>query len=261
MQKKLSMILLVAIFGGILVFFNSQGALDSTFNVLSQATSPVGTYFSNTGGNISGFFGSLFNVGNLQKENADLSGKVNELEAELAKLKDAAKENESLRKDLDFVRDTKFNYESASVIAYEPSNLRGMITINKGTNDGIKVGKATVFEGFLIGRVSEVGKDYAKIQLVTDPTSAIPVSLQNSSTKGLAKGELGQGLFMDKIPQGERIEQGDTVITSGLGGELPKGIILGTVDSIETKENSLFSKAQIRPQVDLSHILRVLIIK
>ncbi len=261
MQKKISMILVVMFFGLILVFLNSQGSLNSAFDIYSQITSPVSTLFSKAGSGISDFFGSLLNVGSLQKENAWLEEKVNKLEAEVVNLKDAKEENESLKKDLKFISEKKIDYESASVIAYEPSNLRGMITINKGLKNNIKEGKAVVFEGFLIGRISEVGEEYSKIQLITDPTSAIPVAIQNSNTKGIAKGELGSGLIIEKVPQGEKIEEGDTVVTSGLGGELPRGIILGKVENIERKENSLFSNAKIRPQVDLTHILRVLVIK
>lgn len=260
MQKKLSIILLALFFGLVLVFMNSQGFLSGASDFTGNAISPATTFLSNSSTGITGFFSGIFNIGKLQEENAVLSDKVNQLEVEKARLMEVQNENDSLRADLDFVKKTSLTYMPSEVIAYDPSNIRAMITIDKGTKDNVKVGMAVVNEGFLVGRIAEVGDEYSKVMIVTDPSSAIPVSVQGSSTNGLIRGQLGSGLMMEKIPQGDKVDVGDTVITSGLGGEIPRGIIIGQVEELESKENSLFVNARVRPQARLSNILRVLVI-
>jgi rod shape-determining protein MreC len=163
--------------------------------------------------------------------------------------------------ELGFTTAHNYSYEAAEVLAFDPSNVRGMVTINRGQKNGLKNGMAVISDGFLVGRISEVTDNTSKVQLIVDPTSAIPVTLQSADTNGLASGQIGFGLTMDKIPQGEQIKEGDTVITSGLGGEIPKGLILGTVEKITRQENSLFVSAKVRPSANLGSLFRVIVIK
>lgn len=261
MQKKLSIILVVIVFGALLIFVNSKGYLDSAFAATRGVSAPLSLFFTQLSGKTSGMFSGLLNLGKLQKDNAELKDNVNKLQAEVAQLTEAKKENEQLKKDLGFVTVNNFQYEPAEVVAYDPSNLRGMLTINKGSQAGLKSGMAVISDGFMIGRVSDVSEKSAKIQLITDPTSAIPVTLKSANTNGLAKGGIGFGLTMQKIPQGEQIKEGDTVISSGLGGEIPKGLILGVIEKITRQENSLFIDANVRPSADMGNLTRLIVIK
>lgn len=261
MQRKISIILLAVVFGAILVFANSKGLLSGGKEATNTVVAPIGTFFSDAGSNITGFFSGIFNIGSLQEENARLSEELNRYKSENARLLEVQEENRSLRLDLGFAEKSGFDYVAARVTAYDPSDVRGMLTISSGEADGVKVGMAAVHEGFLVGRVDEVGESYARIMLVTDPLSALPVSIQGTDTSGIARGELGSGLVMEKIPQGDSVETGDMVITSGLGGEIPRGIIIGKVEKVESKENSLFVSANIRPEARLQDVLRVLVIK
>jgi rod shape-determining protein MreC len=261
MQKKLSIILVVIVFGAILIFANSKGYLAGAFETTKVIGAPISLFFTQLSGGTSGFFTNLFNLGKLQRDNAELRDTVNKLQAEVAQLSEAKKENEQLRTDLGFVRDNKYQYEPSDVISFDPSNLRGMLSINRGSVHGIKSGMAVISNGFMVGKISEVSDKTSKVQLITDPTSAIPVTLKSANTNGLAKGGIGFGLTMEKIPQGEQINQGDTVITSGLGGEIPKGLILGIIEKITRQENSLFIDAVVRPSAELGNLSRLIVIK
>lgn len=261
MQKRLSIILIVIIFTAMLIFANSQGYLNNSMNLTKKITAPVSLFFSQFSGQTSGFFSGIFRIGKIQKENAEFKDKVNKLEAEVAQLSEDKKENERLKTLLGFVTTNKYSYEATEVLAFDPSNLRDMVTINKGKKNGLSSGMAVISDGFLVGRIAEVETDTAKVLLITDPTSAVPVTVQSSSTNGIAKGQIGFGLSMEKIPQGEQIKEGDVVITSGLGGEMPKGLILGEVDKIERQENSLFVMALVRPSADTNSLSRLIVIK
>lgn len=261
MQKKISIVLLIIVFIAILVFIESKGFLGNTFSFTQKITTPFSIFFSDFSHQTSDTFSGVFKLSKLQKENAEIKDANNRLQAEVAQLQEAKKENEKLRADLRFITATNYTYEAAEVTVFEPSNLRGMVTINKGSKQGLKPGLAVISEGFMIGKIAEVSESNAKVLLITDPSSAIPVTLQQANTSGLAKGQIGTGIAMEKIPQGEQIKEGDTVITSGLGGEVPRGLILGYITKIEKQDNTLFVTADIRPAANLHSLSRVIIIK
>lgn len=261
MQKKFSMILLVALFAGMLIFANTKGFLDGAKKSAYDFSAPVGVFFSERSNGASRFFGGIFALGKLQKENGILRDQVNRLQAEVAQLSEAKKENVSLKKDLGFKTKNNFSYEPAEVIAFDPAMLRGTVLINKGSKDGLKVGMAAISEGFLAGKVLEVSESTAKVQLVTDPQSAIPATIQSTNTNGIVRGEIGFGMVLEKVPQGDPVKVGDMVITSGLGGEMPKGLVMGKIEKIESEKNSLFITANVRPSADLRSLYRLIIIK
>lgn len=261
MQKKLSIILVVAVFASMLLFLNTKGVLTPAFDSIKSVSAPTSIFFSNISEKTASIFTSVFSLRKLQKENAELRDNVNKLQAEVAQLSEAKKENEALKNDLGFVTGNSFAYEAVQVMAFDPSNLRGVLTINKGGDSGLRTGMAVISNGFMIGRISEVSSQTAKIQLVTDPNSAIPVTLKSESTNGIARGGIGFGLTMEKIAQGEKIKEGDIVISSGLGGEVPKGLVLGTVEKIIRQENSLFIEATVRPSANLGTLSRLIVIK
>lgn len=261
MQKKLLLVLVALFFGSILVFFNSQGFLSGAKESIGGVGSSISVYFSKTGSGVASFFSGIFRIGDLQSENADLRNRLNKLEAENAKLVELRKENESLKKDLNFVKASGFDYLAAEVIAFDPSDLRSLVTINKGSRDGLKNGLAVVSEGFLIGRISEVSENHSNIMLITDPTSTIPAEVQETGARGLIRGNLGAGIILERVHQGETVDVGNKVITSGIGGEVPRGIIVGEVGNLERKENSLFINASIKAEARISNVLRVLVIK
>ena len=261
MPKKVSVILVIVLFAAMLIFAGNKGLLSGFETAGRNMTAPVGIFFSDFSGRSSGFFSGIFKLGKLQAENAFLKDNLNRLQAEVAQLEEQKKENERLKALLGFVSANKFSYEAASVIAYDPSNIRGNLTVNKGKKDGIAEGMAVISDGFLIGRIYAVDEHSSIVRLLTDPLSAIPVSVQNTGTTGIANGQIGYGLSMEKIPQGEKITKGDTVVTSGLGGEIPRGLIVGTVEKITRQENSLFVTADIMPSADLASLSRLIIIK
>lgn len=261
MQKKFSIALLIIVFVAILVFIQSKGFLGNTFSNVNKLTTPFSIFFSDISHQTADTFSGIFNLSKLQTENAEIKDTNNRLQAEVAQLQEAKKENDKLRADLKFVSSANYSYEAAEITVTEPSNLRSVLMINKGKKDGITSGMAVISEGFMIGKIFEVSDSNSKVMLITDPSSAIPVTLQQANTNGLAKGQIGTGIAMEKIPQGEQLKEGDTVITSGLGGEVPKGLILGYITRIEKQDNSLFVTADIRPAANLHSLSRVIVIK
>ena len=97
--------------------------------------------------------------------------------------------------------------------------------------------------------------------LITDSTSSIPATLQSKEITGIARGKIGNGITMEQVPQSDNVVKGDTVITSGLGGDFPKGLIIGKVDEVQKVSGSIFQNVVLRPAVELTRIERVMIVR
>lgn len=256
---------------GLIVFFliTSLVALfvfDNFFNLalgnrIGTVLRPIGIVFEDIGSNISGFFRGFVNIGNLQKENTELKDKLNQALVEVAKLSDAQKENLALKRDLGFKNDNGFELVAAKVVFFDPSNIRDTITINVGSRDGIKNNNVVISEGFLVGRVIDVKETSAKIKLISDPDSAVPSTVISSNITGITKGKIGNGLELEQVPQSEKVNQADKVVTSGLGGEYPKGLIIGKIEEVQKISGSIFQQIIVKPIIDLTKLERVMVIK
>lgn len=220
--------------------------------------SPVGIVLSSTGQKIGSFLGNITRIGTLQKENRVLNERLDGALTEIARLSEAKKENDSLRADLGFKQSSALNLVPAEVAYFDPS-LRDGITVRVSNTDGIKLGNVVLSEGYLIGRVSSIDGNNVRVLLITDSTSSIPATLLGKDITGITRGKIGSGLTLEQVPQNDNVVRGDTVITSGLGGDLPKGLIVGKVDDVQKISGSIFQSIVLRPALDLTRIERVMI--
>jgi rod shape-determining protein MreC len=112
----------------------------------------------------------------------------------------------------------------------------------------------------LVGRVVEVFASYSRVQLVTDPDTAVNVRFQTSRTEGILSAELNGELLVDLIDLNAELSEGELVLTSGLGGKYPTNIPIGQVISIRRRDFDLFQTATIQPSVDFDSLNIVLVI-
>lgn len=184
----------------------------------------------------------------------------NNLLQQNVQLSEAEKENEALRAQLGFQQKSTFKTVPAEVIAKDPTDIQKIFEISVGKKQGIKNGMPVISSGFLIGKISEVHYNTSKVLLITNPNSIINGILQKSRTYGLVYGEIGFGLTMNSIPQGVQINIGDIVVTSGLGGDFPKGLILGKVSGIISKQGEMFQTAKLSSMIDFAKLETVFVI-
>jgi rod shape-determining protein MreC len=261
-MKKISFLIffsvIIIIFS--LLFFKSKGSFSSVDSGVTKIFQPVGMVFVSSASGIGDFFSNIGNIGNLQKENKELRSQINKLESEVARMTVAEKENESLKRELNFKTNSGFQTVTANITFFDPTNIRESIMINKGAKDGIKEKMAAASEGFLIGKVVEVYSDSSKILLIADPMSSVPALLPEVSATGLVQGQVGIGLQMTQVSQETDLKKGQIAVTSGLGGEYPKGLVIGKVENITKKNNSIFQTASLRSLIDFRSLERVQII-
>lgn len=243
-----------------LIILHNLGFLKIPERFLVNIFSPVGKVLNISTNSGKGILGSIRGLKNLEKENKDLRERLNESEAEIVNLQEAKAENDSLRKELAFKQSTDLELISANIVMYDTKSVKQTIVIDKGEKDGLKSGMIILSEGFLVGKIYETRADISKAYLVTDISSAIPAYVQNSTATGSVKGKLGYGMSLEMIPQGDVLKQGQLVITSGLGGEYPKGLIIGKIDNVDQGNNSTFQSASIRPEVNFKFLERVMVV-
>ncbi len=148
------------------------------------------------------------------------------------------------------------------VVGQEPNPYLRTITINVGQADGVSVGMPVVTGGaVLVGRVVETGLHTSKVRLVTDTGHSVAAILQQSRATGLVVGQADGSLRMLYIPQEDTVQVGDIVLTSGLGGAFPRGLILGQVVQVVKQDFALFQEAIVNPAVDYRRVELTLVVK
>jgi len=246
----------------IVIFVSLRGADNPAKGFILRLSSPFLKTFRIFSGGISGFFDFLGSIGDLKEENEKLFEENRTVFAENARLKDVEKENQVLRKELELAPRKNHELETAYIIAQDPQGLGNYFIIDKGADKGIKTGMpAIVSRGILVGRVTEVFSDTAKITLIADPESAVNAEVEDTGARGIVKGKYGLGIMMDMISQTEELKEGDTVISSGLGGEMPRGLLIGRIGKINQSDDKLFQQASILPSVDFSNLRILFIVK
>lgn len=211
---------------------------------------------------IAGFFGSFGRHGTLLAERDTLAARVAELEATVAKLENVESENVLLRKQLSFIEDAKYPSIVARPVTRVREGDRVFLIVNQGERSGVKLGMPVLSpEGALVGKVVKVGTSNAHVQVLTDTASVFGgVIARNEAAKGLVKGDHNLSVKMDMIPIDQNVVVGDLVVTAGIEVEVPRGILIGTVNAVHETPGAILKNAYITPAADLNnlHLLTIL---
>jgi rod shape-determining protein MreC len=196
----------------------------------------------------------------LREENDQLRERVIELERQNAELTEIAVANERLRGFLSFTKKIPKPTLPAELIGEDASSWFRTITINKGKIDGVDRGMVVVAAGGLVGHVTNTSRDVSKVLLITDYNSSVDAICQKSRARGIVQGKKGDLCDLNYVARREDVSLGERVITSGLGGRFPKGLIVGTVSRVEKKAYGVFQKVEITPAVDFRKLEEVFVI-
>lgn len=202
------------------------------------------------------------------EENAQLKYQVQGLKKDVQALQETLKEKESL---------SDYTLMKATVIRRNPSQWTELVTINRGENDGVEKNMAVITAAGLIGKIKSVAPNTATVQLLSseDPANRISAFIQptdKEKEKNKDKTEVF-GIIADydketkqlimtweEVPNGLKVEKGQLVTTSGMGGVFPKGLAIGMVEKVEPDENGLQKKVFINPAADFYDIEHVMVV-
>ncbi len=149
---------------------------------------------------------------------------------------------------------------TAEIVGKDPSLWFRTLTINRGSSDGVQKGMPVVTVEGVVGQILTSSPNYSKVLLATDPNSAVDVITQKTRVHGIVKG-LGRDAFgLNYVLKSAVVEKGDFVLTSGLGGVFPKGLMVGSVLEITNSRRGMFQKIEIEPAVDFSQLEHLIII-
>jgi rod shape-determining protein MreC len=240
LKKYIYLLLLVAVF----LVFNLTGFSKSIKNFFYVFSSPIQKTFWNAGIGFSDFFGSIFEGSILKEENTSLHLKIQELVGEIAALKELKKENEDLRGALDIGLAKEFQLMFCNIISKDIS--QDSILVNKGSKDGISKGLPVITpQKIILGRIGEVYDNFSEVILIYSEKSFFDAKISDKEISGVVKGKGNSGAYVDLIPKEKEILSGDVVITSSLGGNFPKGLLVGTIKEVKKSDVEAFQTADI----------------
>jgi len=259
-SRSLQTTIIFLVVGGILAL-SLGGFFGSASRQFNLVLIEVQTWFSTRFVGLQDFATAPRDIVTLRTDNAELEAQVSQLQAQVIELQQRVNETEILAALVDFSRrNPESTYKAAAVIGRDPSPFLHYIIINRGSNDDIRRGMPVVTNQGLVGRIDAVIADAARVQLVTDPASAVNVYLQNAETSAVAFGSVTGDVSLDLISQDVVVESGDLILSSGLGGGYPADLIIGQVVTLRSLEFELFQQATVQPAVDFSRLEIVLVI-
>ena len=181
----------------------------------------------------------------LREENARLREENQRLRSWHAAALRLDAENKSLREILNYRGPDRNTFVSARVVADGHGPFVKSMLVNIGSRDGIEKGQAAVTQLGLVGRVTELGERSARILMITDLNSRIPVLVEENRARAILAGDNSERPQLVFLPQGTKLRPGQRIVTSGHGGALPHGIPVGVVSSVDDN-----GSVRVRPFVD-----------
>lgn len=226
--------------------------------VVLRITGPVQAGFDNMVLGVANAWGHYLYLIDTVEDNRALLEENRTLRAVLIQSDEVRLENERLRLLLDFKETQEIATLPARVIAEDASSWFRTVMIDKGLEHGVTEGMPVVVAEGVVGRVVRSSPRFSRVLLITDASSAVASLLQHNRARGVCRGQ-GEQLVFDFVLRQEEVRVGDRVVTSGMGGVFPKGLVVGSVGSVERQEFGLFQAIEVVPAVDFSHLEEVLV--
>jgi len=231
----------------------ARGAARSALAPLEQTMTSAAAQFDH----VASIFGD---VSALRAENAKLRAADEQQRRQIVELQAAAKENAQLRQALDFQKSSGHRLVAADVIGAGPDALTRTMEIDRGTSEGVKPGMVVVTGAGLLGRVREAGPHAANVQTLADPQSRVNVYLSKSGLQGTVTG--GPAALALDLPRaiGVTVANGDWVLTSGVGGSFPRGLVVGEIATVTHRDTSTSDLAEVAWVNEPANVSFVLVI-
>jgi rod shape-determining protein MreC len=239
---------------------HETAAVTFTRQALLLVVSPFIRVTAATIHGVTGTWRDYVDLRSVRKENKRLQLETTMLKRRLDQLQDQALETQRLERLLAMRQASQAEFLTARVVGKDATNWFKTVLLDRGSLEGIRRNQPVLAPDGLVGRVVEVTPTSARVQLLTDPVSAVGGLVQRTRVTGIVSGNLGAGARVSYLPLMADVAVGDEVVTSGMGGVFPKGILIGRITSVERKSGALFQEATLQSAVDLSRLEEVLIL-
>lgn len=276
-NKRLFILLITLVLFIVVMGFSlaTRASLSWPENFLRDTTGFVQKMFYKPAGYVAGLFEDIGNLHDLAKENEQLKIVAAQYAREKALYNFIQAENESLKEKLHFTEAQKelykYDYRIAQVISQttEPSN--STIVIDLGSKDGVRPNMSVISVDGMVGVISQVSNFTSTVKLMTmmdtnDPNSQPPIAATALTKEGKSFGMVESynpetdRLLMTRIPPGDPIAVKDVILSSGIGGLYPRGLTIGTVESVKVGEFGLTSTAVIKPSAEFQDWKQLIVV-
>lgn len=264
---RLGVVILAVVLVALLAGRVMGGRADFLTNAIVTVREPIRQAASSVADWLDNLYGYLFEYEQLKAVNESLRIQLAEAQEEARSGRDALDENERFRNLLGFAeKHSDFVFESARIVSWSASNWGSSFTINKGEKNGLEVGDCVVNEyGALVGQISELGESSATVRTLIDVDTSIGALVGADGSAAMLMGDytlMRQGqVKVTWLTEGAQLFLEDDVLTSGSGGLIPQGIVIGSVASIQSEAGGQTEYGIIEPAVDLDTLVQVFIIK
>ena len=261
------------VLGGIVTLLLITFSLTVGSTIVSQGVNDVtnilGRMLAYPANSVNDFMESISNLTNTYQENQTLKQKVETIYELEVQLNDLKKDNEKMKEALK-LQDTLNDYTliNATVIARNPDTWRDIVTINKGSNDGLTPQMSVMSDNGLVGKVLDVNPTSARVALLSNNDNtlvrvAAMIQGEKESIYGTLTGFDHEKniLIMSQIQATQEIKVGDKVVTSGLGGVSPSSLYIGTVEEVAMDRFGLYKEVRIKPAADTNDVRYVTVVK
>jgi rod shape-determining protein MreC len=231
------------------------------------AVAPMQDTLSDGTRSVTEVLGAFSRIDTLRRENDELRATVERLQDQIGSFETVEEENRRLTKLLKIKQTNEHETVAAEVTAYYTTGSERMITLDRGTEAGIKARFPVLSEGgALAGRVTEAGNGWAEVMLISDSRTVVAGLDRRTRATGDITGRLDAPLRMTNIKRTETVAESDRIVTLGANvgkqfrSVFPKGLLIGTVIDVQEEPGEVVKTALISPAADLEHLERVLVI-
>jgi len=198
---------------------------------------------------------------NVRQQNLDLQKQVDRLRLQQAALAQGALEGQRLRTLLEFHQNYAASTVAAQIIGSSGTDQSRLLILNKGSQDGLKPDMAVITPTGIVGKLRDVFPGTSQLLLISDPTAGAGVIFSSTRIHAILRGSPVGRIQINNLTPDSRIKQGETVLTSGGDGVFPRGLPVGTIESIVLDPaHQPYTLITVRPAVDLNQLDEVLVV-
>ncbi|HEV7989169.1 MAG TPA: rod shape-determining protein MreC [Candidatus Binataceae bacterium] len=208
----------------------------------------------------SGIIHDYVDLVGVQQENTRLRAELAREETQRARLAELEAETLHLSDMLELKQALALKSAAANVIGADASGLARTVVLEGGSGQGFEAGMPVLSTEGVVGKLIAVGPSSSRVLLINDHNSALDAFDQRSRIRGIVAGMVDDGLVMKYVDRSEDVKSGDTIVTSGLDGIFPRGLLVGEVTSVVREGPGLFLTVNLAPAADFRRLEQVLIV-
>ena len=265
-KLAVTVIVLSVAFLGIIIFTVKSDSKNPISGGVGTVLNPVQKVVYTISDKVHDVFDFFYNFSDVKNENNDLKKKNLELENQLVEYNELKRQNDVLRGIVDFSKENnQYKYIGTNIIGKSGNSFVEGNTIDKGSSEGIKKDYIVISPEGLVGVVTEVHSNWSKIQTLLNENVAVAATIEGDSNSGdgIVKGYRNGSEMQAEItnlPMNSTIKEGETVVTSGLGGYYPKGIRIGEVTSVQSDDVKVMKTAILKTYVDFNNLQELFVV-